>query len=136
MSINLTTTKRVINTKGNYYTNKGNVHRAIPVYDDEGELHGHLIMTINQEINGGKPFLNRFQSLVNNYSTTVNYWTALEIKKWEGNYYCTKLRKYRAYSLYNEKGKYMGFIVYSYKNDGSDKTYMKFFPIDSINSYL
>lgn len=126
MAMNYDTGVKIAKMNGqHYYSNKGNVHKAVELFDDEGTSHGHAIYTIRPGIND-KPAFNIFVSKEGLQTKSVNYWTCEKIKMFEGNYYYTKHRKYRAYSLYDKKGKYRGYVVYSYSLDGNEKEYITF----------
>lgn len=119
MAINMETAKKVINNNGkNYYTNKGNVYKAIRLFDKNGKDHGYIIYTIHpdKEEQFGKQYM-CFVSKIGKGNKAVNKWTCAKIKEFEGNYYYTEKSKYRAYSLYSESGAYHGYVIYKYRGD-------------------
>lgn len=127
MGMNYYTAQKVIALKGKpYYTSKGNVHKAYPLYDEYGKCHGHAIYSINPERDEGKPHLNIFANIMGIQTKIVNDYTCLQIKHFEGNYYYTKNSKYRAFSLYDKNGKYRGFVVYEYSLNGDEVKYITF----------
>ena len=135
MPINYGTALKII-ANGNrpYYTPKGNVHKAIPLFTDEGKLRGHVIMTIKPDIDDGKAHFNMYADLLGLASQNINVWTCMHIHELEGNYFYTKRRKYRAYSLYDKKGKCYGVSVYDHSLDGNDEKFVRFMHPNDINT--
>lgn len=130
MSINYDTAQKVILQNGKcYYTNKGNVHKAIPLFDKKHRLHGHIILTITPDKNGGEPYFNIFVSKLGLQTKRINKWTCEKIHEFEGNYYYTENAKYRAYSLFTSDGKYRGYVVYSWDRNNKKEC------ITYINAY-
>lgn len=117
MAINMATALKIVKNRGKcYYTNKGNVYKAIKAYDEKWKEHGYVIYTIHPEKeNIGKQYM-CFVSNKGKSDKSVNKWTCEKIKEFEGNYYYTKNAKYRAYSLYDHNSKYLGYVVYKYTN--------------------
>lgn len=60
MAINVFTAEKIVNTKGIYYTPKGNAYKAYPVYDKRGRMHGHVIYVVYPDKYGAEPIYMTF----------------------------------------------------------------------------